>query len=85
MLSFTVYSNGKPAAAFDLSGAYLIGPDDVALRAEITFHKGVITCKKRATGPAGLALLVNVQGIGTLMLDTSRLQEREKPYSPAPA
>lgn len=80
MLSFTVYSNGKPAAAFDLSGAYLIGPDDVALRAEITFHKGVITCKKRATGPAGLALLVNVQGIGTLMLDTSRLQEREKPY-----
>ena len=80
MLSFAVYSNGKPATDIDLSGAYLVGSDDVPLRAEISFHDGVITCTKRVAGPAGLAILWEVPGIGTNLLDTIRLLEREKPY-----
>lgn len=65
MLSFAVYSNGQPATTVNLSGAYLLGTDDVPLRAEITFQDGVITCRKRAAGPAGLALLWDVPGVGT--------------------
>lgn len=80
MLKFTVYRDGKPADSINLSGAYCIGADDVPLRAEITGKKGVITCDKRAGGPAGLVLLWKVEGVGEVMLETVRLMEREQPY-----
>jgi len=80
MLSFAVYSNGAPATGVNLNGAYLIGSDDVPLRAELTFKDGVITCKKRSTGPAGLGLLWPVSDVGTILLETVRLLERKQPY-----
>lgn len=80
MLSFVVNTNGKLADKLNLSGAYVVGTDDVPLRAEITLTDGIIHCKKRASGPAGLALLWEVAGVGTFMLETIRVQEREQPY-----
>ncbi len=80
MLSFAVYSNGRPAEKVNLSGAYVVGSDDVPLRAEIAFKNGIITCKKRAGGPAGLAILWDVPGFGAVLTETARLQERAKPY-----
>ena len=80
MLSFAVYSNGKPAGKVNLAGAYVLGTDDVPLRAEISFKDGVITCTKRAAGPAGLALLWKVAGAGTVLLETVRVMERDRPY-----
>lgn len=80
MLSFAVYSRGRPVDAMDLSGAYLVGSDDVPLRAEIALQDGVIRCQKRATGPAGLALPFDVPGFGRVLLETIRVQERERPY-----
>jgi len=80
MLSFIVYSQGKLVESLDLSGAYVIGTDDVPLRGEISFKDGVITCKKRAAGPAGVAVLWEVPGAGTFLLETIRVLEREKPY-----
>ena len=80
MFSFAVYSDGNPAEDVNLSGAYVVGSDDVPLRAEITFKDGVITCNKRAAGPAGLALLWNVPGFGEILTETVRLLERQKPY-----
>src|SRR5262245_34163992 len=80
MISFVVHVNGKLADKVNLAGAYVVGSDDVPLRAEITFKSGIITCKKRAAGPAGLALLWDVEGAGVLLLETIRLQERDRPY-----
>lgn len=80
MLTFAVYTNGKPAEKVNLAGAYVVGSDDVPLRAEISFKNGVITCKKKAAGPAGLALLWDVAGVGRIMLETSRVLERKQPY-----
>jgi GH35 family endo-1,4-beta-xylanase len=80
MLSFAVYTNGKPAEKVNLAGAYVVGSDDVPLRAEISFKNGVITCKKRSAGPAGLVLLWDVGGVGRIMLETSRVLERKQPY-----
>jgi GH35 family endo-1,4-beta-xylanase len=80
MLRFRVFSNGQPAESLDLSGAYLLGSDGVPVRAEIEFADGEIRCTKRASGPAGLALLWPVKGVGQIMLDTTRLPERETPY-----
>jgi len=80
MLGFSVYIDGEPVADLDLCGAYLVGSDDVALRAEISFKKGRITCKKRAAGPAGLAILWPMAGGRRIMLETARLMERDQPY-----
>lgn len=80
MLSFAVYKDGQPAEKVNLNGAYVVGTDDVPLRAEISFKNGVIQCKKRAAGPAGLALLWDVAGVGRIMLETVRVPERDRPY-----
>lgn len=80
MLSFAVYSSGQPATNVNLAGAYVLGSDDVPLRAEIAFLDGVIQCTKRAAGPAGLALLWKIEGAGTILTETVRLQERKEPY-----
>ncbi|MCP4250679.1 MAG: hypothetical protein GY778_26860 [bacterium] len=80
MLRFRVFADGKPAAKLDLSGAYLVGSDGVAVRAEIEFKKGEIRCQKRGVGPVGLAVVWPVNGAGRLMLETTRLPERDRPY-----
>lgn len=80
MLTFTVFINGQPATALDLSSAYLVGTDDVPLRAEFTLRGGLLTCRKRAAGPAGLVLPWDVPGQGRFLLETARLVERPKPY-----
>lgn len=80
MLSFAVYKNGQRAERLNLSGAYLIGTDDVPLRAELTFKSGVLHCRKRSAGPAGLVLLWQMDGGGEILTETVRLMEREQPY-----
>jgi hypothetical protein len=80
MLAFSVYVNGRPAEKINLNGAYVVGTDDVPLRAEFSFKNGVIQCKKRAAGPAGIALLWDVAGVGRIMVETVRVPERDRPY-----
>ncbi|HOM51689.1 MAG TPA: endo-1,4-beta-xylanase [Phycisphaerae bacterium] len=81
MLRFAVDENGDATREISLAGAYLIGSDGVPLRAEIEYKDSVLTCQKRAEGPAGLAILWPVPGCGNLMLETSRLVERERTYN----
>lgn len=81
MLSFAVYLDNQPAKSVNLEGAYVVGTDDVPVRAELAFDNGIITLKKRSAGPTGLFLLWDVPGVGRMMLDTVRLPEREKPYT----
>ncbi len=80
MISFAVYSKGRLADRVSLNGAYVVGTDDVPLRAELSFKGGMIHCKKRAAGPAGLAILWEIEGTGTILIETIRVQERDKPY-----
>jgi len=51
------------------------------LRAEIELREGEIVCAKRADGPAALAILWPVPGYGSVMVETSRLMDRDKPYN----
>jgi len=80
MLRFSVFQDGEPAHSVDLTGAYLVGGDGVPLRAEIEFRDGQIQCNKRTQGAAGLALLWTAKGTGRILLETTRLPERVKPY-----
>lgn len=78
MLRFSVVENGSDP--IDLTGAYLVGTDSVPLRADIRFENGEIVCEKRTAGPAALALVWPVEGVGKLLLETARLPERDRPY-----
>jgi len=81
MLSFTVHPTEAGASPVKLDGAYVVGSDGVPLRAELEVRNSRVLCAKRADGPAGLALVWAVPGSGTLLLETSRLMDREKPYN----
>ncbi len=80
-MKFQVFKDGKLVKDFKLCGAYLFGTDGIAIRkAKIGFKNGVITCEKSNFETAGLALLWSIDSIGKIMLPTTCLPEREKPY-----
>lgn len=80
MLRIKVYQNGVPAKKIDLTGAYLVGNDRVPMRAELKFANGEIVFDSRSRGAAALSILWPIDGIGRIMLETPRLQERKQPY-----
>ncbi len=80
MLRFLVFRDGHVPAELDLGAAYLLGSDGVPIRGESSFVEGEIRCRKRAAGPSALALLWEVRGFGSILLDTVRLPERPTPY-----
>ena len=81
MLKFKVFENGAPAKSVNLDDAYLVGSDRVPLRVKMEFAKGEIRCDPRARGAAALSIMWPVEGIGRIMLETTRLLERTKPYN----
>jgi hypothetical protein len=80
---FQVFKDGKTAKDFELCGAYLFGADSIPLRsgAQILCKEGIIECRKKSLESAGLALLWPVEGFGNILLPTTRLPERNKPYN----
>lgn len=80
-MRFQVFENGKVANEFKLCGAYLFGADGIAIRkAKITFKDGFIECSKPNMATAGLALLWTIDGFGRILLPTTCLPERKRPY-----
>lgn len=80
MLTFAVFDSLGPAKQWSLRHAHVLGPDDVAVPAEIRFEGGLIRAQKRISGSAALALQHAVPGAGVLTLRTCLLPDREKPY-----
>ncbi len=80
MLRFQVFREGVSPAELDLATAYLVGADNVPIRGEFTYTDGEIQCRKRAAGPAALTLMWETKNFGSVMLETTRLPERDEPY-----
>ena len=81
-MKFQVFENGEVVDKFTLCGAYLFGTDGIAIRrAQITFKNGFIECKKPNLETAGLALLWLIDGFGKVLLPTTCLPERARPYN----
>lgn len=81
MLRFLIYEGDAPARQFPLKGAYLIGTDHVPIRGEFEMRGGELMCHKRSQGPAALAVVWPVKGSGRVLLETTRLIERDRPYN----
>jgi len=81
-VKFQVFKNGKAVEKFPLYGTYLFGTDGIAIRrARIVFKNGFIECKKPNLETAGLALLWPIEGFGKVLLSTTCLPERARPYN----
>jgi GH35 family endo-1,4-beta-xylanase len=82
-LKFQLFKNGKPLKEISLAGVYLFGADMIPLRHvdKIEFKDGILDCQKRSQDSAGLSLLWPIEGNGQLLLNTTRLPEREEPYN----
>jgi len=81
-VKFRIFRNGQVVDKFELVGAYLFGTDGIAIRrAQITFKDGLVVCGKPNLGTAGLALLWPVEGFGKVLLPTTCLPERQRPYN----
>lgn len=75
------------------AGAYLFGPEGVAVPGSVSLGKGVVECDKPTRANAGLALQVRIRlpadavggegggtDLGLLMVSTCLLPERAEPY-----
>ncbi|MBN2270786.1 MAG: endo-1,4-beta-xylanase [Sedimentisphaerales bacterium] len=81
-MRFEVFKNGGLVEKFTPCGAYVFGTDGISIRrTEIDFEKGVIGCVKPNLETAGLALLWPIEGFGKILLSTTCLPDRERPYN----
>jgi len=81
-VKFQVFKNGQIVDKFTLCGAYLFGGDGIAIRrAQINFNDGCVHCQRPNLVTAGLALLWPIDGFGKVLLSTTCLPERDKPYN----
>jgi len=77
-----VFKDGKVVDKFTLCGAYMFGGDRIGIRrAQIAFKNGFVQCTKPNLETAGLALLWPIEGFGRVLLPTTCLPERERPYN----
>lgn len=80
VLKFACYGKKNRPDQLDLDSAYALGPDGVPVRAELTVDDGMIRCTPRSNDPVALAILWTVADFGTVLLETTRLPPRERPY-----
>lgn len=81
-MKFQVFKNGKLVEKFTLCGAYVFGTDGISVRrTQIGFKEGLIECVKPNLETAGIALLWPVEGFGRILLPTTCLPDRERPYN----
>ncbi len=81
-MRFQVFKDGNVVDAFEPCGAYLFGTDGISVRrAKIAFKKGYVECIRPNLETAGLALLWPIDGFGRILLPTTCLPERKRPYN----
>lgn len=81
-MKFQVLQDGQVVDKFRMCGAYLFGTDGIGIRrTKIRFKNGLIECERPNLETAGLALLWPINGFGRMLLPTTCLPEREKPYN----
>ncbi|HEX4052800.1 MAG TPA: endo-1,4-beta-xylanase [Tepidisphaeraceae bacterium] len=80
-IKFEIYRDGIRLTQFTPVAPMAMGPESVPLPAEIYFRDGILVLNRADEHALGIALLWDVPGVGTLHLETTRLQHREQPYN----
>lgn len=84
MLSFVTFEgDGIEPREFPPRHAYLHGPDELPLQADVTMSQGHVLCQFDANHSKGLVVQVALDGaepLGLLTLPTCLLPDRQRPY-----
>ncbi len=79
---YKVYHKGKPSTDFDLPSTLLFAQDEVPIRAQVKFANGELVAIRNNTDiTVGLSTLWEIENSGKLVIQTTRLPERIKPYN----
>lgn len=76
---FEIYRGGERAESFDVGGAVAMGPESVPMPGTVRFTGGLLRVDVDDQA-AGVAVRWNATSMGTLHLETCRLQPRPEPY-----
>ncbi len=80
-IRFEIYRDGKRLTAFEPVAATAIGPESVPIGGDVAFRDGLLVVNRKDEHASGVALLWDVGPLGCFILETTRLQPREKPYN----
>jgi hypothetical protein len=80
-LKFEIYRDGNRVSSFEPVAAAAIGPESVPISGDISFRDGLLILSRRDEHASGISLLWEVGAQGAFILETTRLQSREKPYN----
>ena len=81
-MKFLVYQDGKLSKDFKLAGAYILGVDSIPVRSErkIECSGGTVDFDVKSTETVGLSLMWPSKIFGNILLSTTRLVQRDRPY-----
>src|SRR5579884_2031085 len=80
-IKFEVYRDGALLVDFKPISAMAMGPESVPMAGEVVFRDGLLMLQRNDRHAAGICLLWDVGPVGCYLLETTRLQPREKPYN----
>ena len=79
---YSIYQKGKPASEIDMHSTLMFAQDEVPIRAQIKFQPGELVGLRHNTDiTVGVSTLWEVENSGRMMMQTTRLPERTKPYN----
>lgn len=81
MIRYMVFDKGHAAQHLSLNGSYMFAQDEIAVRGQLQFDKGQLLGVRHSDTPVGLSTLWEVAKFGKVVLQTTRLPEKEKPYN----
>lgn len=82
-MKFQIYQDGHLVNSYDISGAYVFGPDRTPLRVsnQLVFNDSMLQFESDTLDSAGMCLLWHVKGFGKVLLPTTKLRYRKEPYN----
>jgi len=81
MIRFKAYKNNQPVRQMRLNGTHLFAQDDIPVRSQLKFTDGELIGLRHNDTAVGLAILWEGGNFGTVLLQTTRLPEREQAYN----
>ncbi len=79
-VKFEIYRNGERATEFQPVAATVMGPESVPVAGEVVFREGLLVVERGDEHAVGVSLLWDMGPLGEHVMETTRLQQRSKPY-----
>ncbi len=80
-IRFEIYRDGNRVTTFDPVAATAIGPESVPIGGEVFFRDGLLIVNRKDEHASGVSLQWECGPMGCFLMETTRLQPREKPYN----